>query len=139
MSQKKRLRRTSQLPYKQAFFLGHLVDWKSVLTFQNQNNKKIKLKDFEITRDIGVKELLKGPPQLKKIQNWQFHRASSDIGSLLDDPLQRGPMIRLLSPIGGKSNKLSSCHNTLYFVDCPQSRGTSVVIALYWITEWHGF
>ena len=26
--------------------------------------------------------------------------------------------------IGGKSNELNSCHNTLYFVDCPQSRGT---------------
>ena len=24
----------------------------------------------------------------------------------------------------GKSNELNSCHNTLYFVDCPQSRGT---------------
>ena len=33
-------------------------------------------------------------------------------------------MIRLLSPIWGKSNELNSCHNTLYFVDCPQSRGT---------------
>ena len=53
-----------------------------------------------------------------------FSRASSDIGSLLDDPPWRGPMIRLLSPIGGKSNELNSCHNTLYFVDCPQSRGT---------------
>ena len=32
-------------------------------------------------------------------------------------------MIRLLSPIGGKSNELNSSHNTLYFVDCPHSRG----------------
>ena len=34
----------------------------------------------------------------------------------------RDPMIRLLSPIGGKSNELNSPHNSLYFVDCPQSR-----------------
>ena len=53
-----------------------------------------------------------------------LHRASSDIDSLLDDPPQWDPMIRLLLPIGGKSNELNSCHNTLYFVDCPQSRGT---------------
>ena len=29
-----------------------------------------------------------------------LHRLSSDIGSLLDDPLRRGPMIQLLSPFG---------------------------------------
>ena len=29
----------------------------------------------------------------------------------------------LPSPIGGKSNELNSSHNTLYFVNCPQSRG----------------
>ena len=52
-----------------------------------------------------------------------FSRACSDIGSLHDDPPQLVPMIRLLSPIGGKSNELNSSHNTLYFVDCPQSRG----------------
>jgi len=32
-------------------------------------------------------------------------------------------MIRLLSPIEDKSNELNSSHYTLYFVDCPQSRG----------------
>ena len=53
-----------------------------------------------------------------------FSRASSDIGSLLDDPPWRGPMIRLLSPIGGKSNELNSCHNTLYFC------GLSTVLCL---------
>ena len=52
-----------------------------------------------------------------------LHRARSDIGSLLDDPPQQGPIIRLLLPIWGKSNELNSSHNILYFVDCPQSRG----------------
>ena len=41
----------------------------------------------------------------------------------------RDPMIRLLSPIGGKSNELNSPHNSLYFVDCPQSR--SKVLCLF--------